>query len=372
MQEENEAVEKMTDRYRMGEYFSGPGGLALGAHLAAGDVELPLRLEHAWAVDIDSDSCRTYIDNIPGASSSTVIQADVRGALDSHDLGPIDGFAFGFPCNDFSAVGKRRGLEGKFGPLYRAGVEVLERMQPKWFVAENVGGITNANQGEAFRRILREMRAAGYAVVPHLYKFEHYGVPQRRHRIIVVGLRNDVSGSGLVFRPPAATHGLTTERSLVSAGSALSRPYASDVTHRELTRQSDRVIQRLEYIGPGQNAFTAPIPPELRLNVKGATISSIYRRLVEDEPAYTVTGSGGGGTHMYHWKQARALTNRERARLQTFPDEFNFVGRRDSVRKQIGMAVPVEGARAVFTALFRTLRRIDYPAVDSNLPGFLQ
>ncbi|MDT1893633.1 DNA cytosine methyltransferase, partial [Acinetobacter baumannii] len=89
------------------------------------------------------------------------------------------------------------------------------------------------------------------------------------------------------------------------------------------------------------------------LNVRGATISQIYRRLDPAKPSYTVTGSGGGGTHVYHWDEPRALTNRERARLQTFPDTFHFEGRRDSIRKQVGMAVPPLGAQAVFTALFR-------------------
>lgn len=360
----------MAETYRIGEYFSGPGGLAKGAHLAAGDVP-NVEVRHAWAVDIDPDSCQTYIDNIPGASMETVKQSDVRGALDRFELSAIDGFAFGFPCNDFSAVGRRKGLEGEFGPLYRSGIEVLQSKRPEWFVAENVGGITSANQGRAFHQILAEMRDAGYTVVPHLYKFERYGVPQRRHRIIVVGLRNEIADAGLTFRPPAPTHGPGTPHPLISAGAALNRPYSADVTHRELTRQSARVIERLEYIGEGQNAFTAPIPPRLRLNVKGATISSIYRRLREDEPAYTVTGSGGGGTHMYHWKQARALTNRERARLQTFPDDFSFAGRRDSVRKQIGMAVPVTGARTVFAALFKTLQGIEYQSIESNLPAYM-
>ena len=101
------------------------------------------------------------------------------------------------------------------------------------------------------------------------------------------------------------------------------------------------------------------------------TLSSIYKKLREDAPAYTVTGSGGGGTHMYHWAENRALTNRERARLQTFPDDFTFSGTRESVRKQIGMAVPVEGARAVFAAVFKMLLGIPYKSVASNLPGYM-
>ena len=84
-----------------------------------------------------------------------------------------------------------------------------------------------------------------------------------------------------------------------------------------------------------------------------------------------MTGSGGGGTHVYHYEEPRALTNRERARLQTFPDEFIFEGTKESVRKQIGMAVPVRGAQVVFEALFKTLSGKSYPSIDSNMKKFI-
>ena len=87
------------------------------------------------------------------------------------------------------------------------------------------------------------------------------------------------------------------------------------------------------------------------------------------KPSYTVTGSGGGGTHVYHWKEPRALTNRERARLQTFPDEFIFSGSKESVRAQIGMAVPVDGAKIILEALLKTFAKQDYPSVPPSI-GF--
>ncbi len=86
-----------------------------------------------------------------------------------------------------------------------------------------------------------------------------------------------------------------------------------------------------------------------------AKISQVYRRLMPDKPSYTVTGSGGGGTHVYHWSENRALTNRERARLQAFPDDFLFLGGKESVRKQIGMAVPPKGAKVIFEAISSAL-----------------
>src|SRR5699024_5627744 len=118
----------------------------------------------------------------------------------------------------------------------------------------------------------------------------------------------------------------------------------------------------------GENAFNARrMTDEYRLNVRGATISQIYKRLLPDKPSYTITGSGGGGTHVYHWEEPRSLTNRERARLQSFPDSFEFLGNRTSVRKQVGMAVPVNGARAIFTALFNSFLGVEYPSVPANI-----
>jgi DNA (cytosine-5)-methyltransferase 1 len=345
--------------FTMGELFSGPGGMAAGAHTAAAQLGVDLR--HGWANDYDESTCRTYVANITGATSETVRCQDVRD-LDVRSLRRIDGFAFGFPCNDYSRVGENLGLSGEFGPLYRYGIDVLDYHQPEWFVAENVSGLRSSNGGNDFEEILSAMSLAGpgYVLTPHLYRFEEYGVPQRRHRIIIVGTRSDL---GLNFRVPAPTH-------LPDAWETASRALAGIpgwAKNQEPTRQSPRVVERLSYIEPGQNAFNADIPDDLRLNIKGVTLSHIYRRLHPNEPSYTLTGSGGGGTHGYHWVEPRALTNRERARLQTFPDDFEFKGGKESVRRQVGMAVPVLGAQRIFEALFKTFSAIPYDSVDSNL-----
>jgi DNA (cytosine-5)-methyltransferase 1 len=134
--------------------------------------------------------------------------------------------------------------------------------------------------------------------------------------------------------------------------------------NQELTKQSQTVIERLKHIRPGENAWNAEIPPKLRLNVKGAKLSQIYKRLDPDKPAYTITGSGGGGTHVYHWKENRALTNRERARLQSFPDDFAFCGSKESVRRQIGMAVPPLGAKAIIEAILKTFAGMAYNSIE--------
>ena len=94
--------------------------------------------------------------------------------------------------------------------------------------------------------------------------------------------------------------------------------------------------------------------------------------MISNKPAYTVTGSGGGGTHVYHWKENRALTNRERARLQTFPDDFVFSGTKESVRKQIGMAVPPRGVQIIFEAILKSFANIPYKSEQSNIGAYIQ
>lgn len=344
--------------FRLGELFCGPGGLAWGAVNARVDG---FRIVHQWANDYDKATCDTYRRNICPDAPESVICGDVR-ELDIASLAPIDALAFGFPCNDFSVVGEQKGFDGKFGPLYSYGVKALRIHRPQWFLAENVGGLRSANGGAAFGKIMSDLKACGYDVFPHLYRFEQYGVPQARHRVIIVGIRSDL---GLTFRIPSPAPYAGID---VSCRKAIEDPpIAWDAPNNELTRQSEAVVERLKYIRPGQNAFTADLPEGLRLNVKGARISQIYKRLDPDRPAYTVTGSGGGGTHIYHWSEPRALTNRERARLQTFPDDFVFEGSKEQVRKQIGMAVPCRGAKVIFEAVLKTFAGVGYEYIESTL-----
>lgn len=353
----------------LGELFSGPGGIAIGAELANKSIETisDLRFTHGWAVDYHEETIKTYRRNVDGASEKTAIVADVR-SITAQDLSriskKIDGFAYGFPCNDFSLVGEHKGINGTFGPLYSYGLPILDEFNPKFFIAENVGGIRSANEGKTLLKILRELSKAGkygYIITPHLYKFEEYGVPQARHRVILVGLRKDLK---LKFKPPAPN---TAKKHKTCREAIEIPPIDPGADNHQLTKQHPRVVARLKHIKPGENAWTAKLPAKLRLNVSGAQISQIYKRLDPKKPAYTITGSGGGGTHVYHWAEDRALTNRERARLQTFPDSFVFEGTKEVVRRQIGMAVPPAGAAVIFVAIIKTLEGINYPFVESNI-----
>lgn len=348
--------------FRLGELFCGPGGIAWGAtHADIGDPKF--RIVHQWANDYDASTCETYRHNICPNAPQTVYHEDIR-KFDMGKLAPIDALAFGFPCNDYSVVGEQKGMDGVYGPLYSYGVKALKKFQPQWFLAENVGGLRNANDGKAFTKILAELRNAGYTITPHLYKFEEYGIPQARHRLIIVGIRNDIA-KNVTYRVPSTEPYKDIDNTCRTAIEV--PPISADAFNNEATKQSQTVIDRLNHILPGQNAFTADLPEELQLNIKGARISQIYKRLDPDKPSYTVTGSGGGGTHIYHWAEPRALTNRERARLQTFPDTYEFLGNKESVRKQIGMAVPCRGAQIIFEAILRSFAGIDYPSIDANI-----
>lgn len=348
--------------FRLGELFCGPGGIACGA-LRAKSADGRFSIKHVWANDYDSDTCATYIKNICPDNPDTVYCKDVR-KLNINSLGDIDAFCYGFPCNSFSNIGKHKGFKNeKFGQLYWYGIEVLKRYKPKWFLAENVSGIRSAGSGD-FQVILDDMRSAGYKLNVNLYKAELYGIPQTRHRVIIVGIRNDIP---IEFHVPDPAQYKNCD---ITAKTALDN-IPNNAPNHEIRKLSNSVIKRLSYIKPGENIWQAEerlgkdFPEELRINTK-TKISQIYRKLDSQKPAYTVTASGGGGTYMYHWTD-RELTNRERARIQTFPDNYEFVGNYASVRKQIGMAVPCKLSEIVITAILNSFAGIDYPWVKANM-----
>lgn len=357
---------------RIGEFFCGAGGMAAGAAMAAGNGE---DVRSVWAIDADPDACSTYAANVHDGepvrhaipsdpSQRFVLQADVT-AVDPARLPDVDGFLFGFPCNDFSTAGESRGLVGRHGPLYREGVRVLRAKAPAFFVAENVGGILQTDDLEAFSTIVGDLSSPGagveYSVVPHLYRLEDYGLPQRRHRVMIVGVRNDLAGKIGAFRPPRPS---APPRSAGDALSGMDR----HLPNHEPVRVSDHVLDRLRHIAPGQNIWDVNerLPAHLRMKDSATRISSMYKVLDPSRPAYTVVASSGGGMGMYHW-EGRPTTNRERARLQSFPDDFAFAGGALSVRRQIGMAVPPLASKVVVGAVLNHLASRPYESVTPNL-----
>ncbi len=321
--------------------FSGCGGLDLGFHQEG--------YETVWANDFDHWACETFKKNI----GDVIVEGDIEqiDPYDNKTIPDCDIVLGGFPCQDFSMIWKRPGLDGERGNLYKSFLRVVDAKKPKVFVAENVKGLLTANNKQAIKQIVRDFEniAPGYNVKVKLYNFADYGVAQLRERILIVGIRSDIDFD---FEHPEPTHSATNKELLphVTAGQALAN-IAIDAKNIEQQNLSPKTVEKLKLISAGGN-FT-DIPKDHPLYVKGM-ISHVYRRIHPDEPSKTIIAAGGGGTWGYHYPEPRSLNNRERARLQSFPDDFEFVGTMAQVRKQIGNAVPPQGVRE----LAKTLKKI--------------
>lgn len=329
--------------------FSGCGGLDLGAE-ATGLVRA------VWANDTDVWAAATYGRNL----GSHIWVSDIRDT--EYPEVPCDILLAGPPCQDFSSLWNHDGAKTDRGNLFREVARFLDQKQPKAFILENVPGLLSANHGEAWLLVRHALRApsqflyggAGprYEVTAEVVDFADLGVPQHRQRLIVQGIRRDLG-----IRPPAIPRPFAGKPRTV-AQALDGRRLRDSAPNHERGLDSPDVVERLKLIEPGMNYRM--IPKDHPLAVKGL-ISHVYRRLDPDRPSYTVIASGGGGTHGYHHVEPRRLSNRERARLQTFPDDFVFeggVGRSNypRVRRQVGNAVPPEGARVIVQALVDALR----------------
>ncbi len=339
---------KMNCKPRVVSIFTGCGGLDLGFHQEG--------YQTVWANDFAEwavESFRANFGDVIHLKDITKINPYEDKSIPECDI-----VLGGFPCQDFSIIWKQPGLNGTRGGLFRHFAEFIDAKKPKAFVAENVKGLLTANGGKAMETIIKDFEsiAPGYVVKPHLYNFAEYGVPQFRERVLFVGVRKD---TGFNFVHPLPTHGPKVNAPYYTAGEALVG--VESVPHNnEIINIKEKTRQMLELIPEGGN-FT-DVPKESSLYVKGM-ISHVYRRIKRDEPAKTIIAAGGGGTWGYHYPEPRALTNRERARLQSFPDDFVFKGSITEVRRQIGNAVPPQGVRLVARRL-RPLFTGEYDRVD--------
>ena len=329
--------------------FSGCGGLDLGAELTGS-------VKSVWAVDNDPWATRTYERNL----GSHVWVGDIR-ETEFIDV-PCDILLAGPPCQDFSSLWNHDGAKTARGNLFREVARFLDQRQPKAFILENVPGLLSANHGEAWLLVRHALRAPSqflyegsgprYEVSAELVDFADLGVPQHRQRLIVMGIRRDLG-----VRPPSIPKPFI-DRHRTVADALDQNPLTDSSPNHETGMDTKDVVARLKLIKPGMNYTT--IPKDHPLAVKGL-ISHVYRRLDPDRPSYTMIAGGGGGTHGYHHVEPRRLSNRERARLQSFPDDFIFEGGQGRsnyprIRKQVGNAVPPEAARVIVQELVQTLR----------------
>ncbi|TDQ11398.1 DNA cytosine methyltransferase [Pedobacter metabolipauper] len=317
--------------------FSGCGGLDLGFHQEG--------YETVWANDYDHWACETFKNYF---GDNIIVEGDIE-KIDPYtdkSIPECDLVLGGFPCQDFSMIWKRPGLNGERGNLYKSFLRFVDAKKPKAFVAENVKGLLTANNKKAIQQIIEDFEniLPGYIVTPKLYNFAEYGVPQFRERVLIVGVRID---TGFNFMHPQPTHGPKGKTPYRTSGEAI-QGAQNILLNNEHANIADKTRSLLSLIPEGGN-FTS-IPKDHPLYVKGM-ISHVYRRLKLDEPSKTVIAAGGGGTWGYHYPEPRPLTNRERARLQSFPDDFKFEGSITEVRRQIGNAVPPSGVNAIAKSL---------------------
>ncbi|MBI5224832.1 DNA cytosine methyltransferase [Candidatus Micrarchaeota archaeon] len=311
-------------KYRIVSLFSGCGGMDLGFEDEGFEV--------VWANDIFKAACDTFDQNF----KTKIDRRDIAD-VDVKDIPDCDVVVGGFPCQDFSMIWKRGGIETDRGNLYKHFVRIVKAKSPKVFVAENVKGLMSANEGKAIETIISDFtnNGEGYNITAKVYNFAEYGVPQLRQRVLIIGIRKDL---GIFFTPPKKSH---DESTYVTAGEALDGAEKAEYNNEKL-KIADRTKEILKRIPEGGN-FTS-IPKDSPYYVKGM-ISHVYRRLNRNKPSTTLIAGGGGGTWGYHFEEPRPLTNRERARIQSFPDDFVFIGSIAEVRKQIGNAVPPKGIK---------------------------
>lgn len=350
-QTEKGEKEKMRE-LKVASLFAGCGGLDLGFELAEHEK---LSFKTIWANDFDDSACATYRRNFPEVE---VAEGDIWD-YDMRKIPNCDIILGGFPCQDFSILRgdtKRKGIDVKRGLLYLKFVEAVKLKKPMAFVAENVKGLITANQGYAIKKITEDFTNLGYHLAPpKIINFADYGVPQRRERVLIVGVRKDLDGN---FKFPEPTH----KGNHVSVKIAL-KGVEKAIHNNEHINIQPSTAAKLKKIPAGGNY------KDLKEFEGKNWMSLIYRRLHPEEPSPTIVASGGGGTWGYHWEENRPLTNRERARIQTFPDHFVFSGTPAEIRRQIGNAVPPKGAKVIAESILTHLSsRLNLNKIHKRTP----
>jgi DNA (cytosine-5)-methyltransferase 1 len=295
--------------------FSGVGGLDIGFIWAGHEI--------VWANDIDKDAAETYKANIGEHMTTGPIELIPSSAIPDCDI--VIG---GFPCQGFSIANMKRSREDSRNKLYLELLRVIRDKQPKYFLAENVKGLTNLDKGRVLEMILGDFESAGYRVKHKVLDAADYGVPQHRRRVIFIGVRNnnphDIDFPSPTHADPASNPQLPMQP-WVSIGEALKDiPEPEEAPELPNHTYSKYKLRFVGYLG--------------------------HREVDPTKPAPTVTARGddrGGVVVLHHPKNHRRMSARELATTQSFPLNFAFAGSRSSAYRQIGNAVPPVFAKAL-------------------------
>lgn len=293
--------------------FSGAGGLDFGFIQAGHEI--------IWANDLYEDAVATYKENI----GDHIVLRDIC-EIDSREIPDCDIIIGGFPCQGFSVANTKRSESDERNKLYKELVRIIEEKKPKFFVAENVKGLLSFGKGKVFQMIINDFQGLGYKVSHRVLNAADFGVPQKRERVIIVGVRNDIDFQ-YIF--PTESHSAKGEKEgtqpwidLKSAFSEIPDPDLPNSLHNH--EYSKYKLTFNGYLG--------------------------HRTIDPSEPAPTVTARGdsrGGVVVLHHPNNTRRMSCRELATVQSFPLDYKFSGTRSSVYRQIANAVPPTLAKAI-------------------------
>jgi DNA (cytosine-5)-methyltransferase 1 len=305
-------------RFSIVSLFSGCGGMDLGfkgGFEFLGKKYSRLPFDIAWANDLNEAACRTYKNNV----GNHIISGDIWQLIDWIPES-ADVVVGGFPCQDISVNGKGAGVDGKRSGLYRAMVEVVSRIRPKMFIAENVKGLLMRHNAKSLERVLADFRELGYHVTFQLYNAAAYGVPQTRERVIIVGTHPEMPK----FEPPTPVH---SKENFVTAHEAI-----RDLAKLKQDEKFNHVWSRANKSSEQGN-----------------------RKLIANRAGYTIRAECHGNIQ-FHYELPRRISMREAARFQSFPDEFIFDSKLRETERQVGNAVAPVFAWHIAKAVLRTLQ----------------
>jgi DNA (cytosine-5)-methyltransferase 1 len=327
--------QKTKSGYTCIELFAGAGGTALGMENAG--------IEHVLLNEYDKDAVATLRGNFTGAN---VIHEDVR-ELEFRGL-KADIVQGGFPCQAFSYAGNQRGFNDIRGTLFFEMARCINIVKPKIVVGENVRGLLNHEGGKTFQTILKILRDLGYNVAYRILRAQYLDVPQKRERLIIIGVRQDLNLP--ILFPVERDYTISLKEALENCPPSLGQTYS----------ENKRKI--LDLVPAG--GYWRDLPVKLQKEyMKGSYHLSggktgMARRLSWDEPSLTLTcAPAQTQTERCHPGETRPLTIREYARLQTFPDRWEFSGSITSQYRQIGNAVPVNMGYHIGRCLIHMLNK---------------
>lgn len=322
--------------------FSGAGGISLGFDRKG--------FCNVFSIDIEPGFCETYKFNFPKHRLIQKNICDLSEKEISHlvERKEIDVIIGGPPCQGFSIAGKigRKFLDDERNRLFKEFVRVVKTIQPKIFVMENVARLYNHNKGKTREEIIDDFQNLGYKVDCKIINSVDYGVPQSRQRIIFIGNRINTEN---IF-PKKTTVKPVTVKQVLDKYPKLAANEKSNVPNHEAMAHSAQMLEKMSYVSDGGDR--TEIPKNIR--PQSGDVRK-YIRYKSDEPSVCVTGDM---RKIFHYEQNRALTVRELAALQSFPDDFVFKGTKISQQQQVGNAVPPKMAEAIAECIIQMTKNV--------------